>query len=62
MYSKPNQREADSDYSSCSSSSSESEDLDKKFIEIRDVDVYSEVMDAQGELKIANMEIKRLRE
>lgn len=55
-----NLRESDSDdYESCSSDESDEE---QKFIEIRDVDVYSEVMDAQGELKVATIEIKRLRE
>ena len=48
--------ESDSD-----DSSDISED-EQKFIEIRDVDVYSEVLNLQGELKVASMEINRLRE
>ena len=35
--------------------------MDQKFIEIRDVDAYGEVMDLQGELKVAQIEIRRLR-
>ena len=34
----------------------------KKFVQIRAVDDHSEIMDIQGELKIATFEIKRLRE
>ena len=30
-------------------------------MEIRDVDAYAEVMDLQGELKVAQIEIRRLR-
>ena len=47
------------------SDSEESSDIsedEQKFIEIRDVDVYSEVLNLQGELKVASMEISRLRE
>jgi len=34
----------------------------QKFINIRDVDVNSEVLDLHGQLKLAMLEIKRLRE
>ena len=38
------------------------EAVQSRFIEIRDVDVNTEVMDLQGELKVAMMEIARVRE
>jgi len=47
---QPNSPETDDDYSS-------SEDDEVKFVQIRDIDVHSEVMDVQGELKIAMLEI-----
>ncbi len=34
---------------------------EQKFIEIRDIDVNSEVLDVHGELQIAKIEIQRLR-
>ena len=45
-----------------SEDSSDISEDEQKFIEIRDVDVYSEVLNLQGELKVASMEINRLRE
>ena len=45
-----------------SEDSSDISEDEQKFIEIRDVDVYSEVLNLQGELKVASMEISRLRE
>ena len=51
-------RNGDSD----SEDSSDISEDEQKFIEIRDVDVYSEVLNLQGELKVASMEISRLRE
>ena len=51
---------SDSEYDS-EGSSEENSPPPHKFVEIRAVDVNTEVMELQGELKIAYLEIKRLR-